>query len=61
MIKNAIPDRLIFNPKCKIIDFDDTQSFFYIARLIKLPNVVKDIIKLFDGKYIFPSHSIMFK
>ena len=49
MTHPTLPTTLKFNPKCKIIDFDDTQTFFYIDRLIKLPNVLKEITALFDG------------
>ena len=49
MTNPTLPTTLKFNPKCKIIDFDDTQTFFYIDRLIKLPRILKDITALFDG------------
>tara|TARA_Y100001935_G_scaffold255367_1_gene267986 strand:- start:3016 stop:4074 length:1059 start_codon:yes stop_codon:yes gene_type:complete len=45
-----IPPTLLFNPNCKIIDFDETQTFFYVDRLIKLPAILQHIVKLFDGK-----------
>ena len=49
MTTPILPTTLKFNPKCKIIEFDDSQTFFYIDRLIKLPSVLKEITALFDG------------
>ena len=45
-----LPSNLILNPQCKIIEFSNEQTFFYIDRLIKLPSILKDIAPLFDGK-----------
>ena len=50
MIGNSVPKKLIFNPKCKIIDFDDHTVFFYIVHLMKMPIILKDVIQLFNGK-----------
>jgi len=49
MIGNSVPKNLMFNPKCKIIDFDDQTVFFYIVHLMKMPIILKDVIQLFDG------------
>ena len=50
MMSDSIPKKLIFNPKCKIIDFDETQTFFCITHLLKMPKALKDIVSLFNGK-----------
>ena len=50
MMSPTLPESLIFNPKCNVIDFDSEQTFFYVDRLIKLPAVLKTILPLFDGK-----------
>ncbi len=49
MISESVPETLILNPKCNIIDFDDHTCFFYIKRLIKLPIIMKQIIEEFNG------------
>ena len=50
MMSPTLPDPLIFNPKCNVIDFDSEHTFFYVDRLIKLPAVLKTVLPLFDGK-----------
>lgn len=49
MLSESVPDILILNPACKIIDFDSETCFFYIKRLVKLPIIMKNIIKEFNG------------
>ena len=50
MTEPTLPSQLMLNPKCKIIPFDDQQSFFMISRLVKLPSIVAQIAPLFDGQ-----------
>ncbi len=49
MMRPKLPSKLKFNSKCKIIEWDDTHTFFQTNHLMKLPSILKDILPLFDG------------